>query len=132
MAISSILSNSDNGGILYFLFFFWLSNQLENEDRLLQYVLDGNVLYLNALLSSCSSQFLIFFLVSKCWLQKSSHQLLRGGINIATHWLAYIHSLCLAVTFVKFLKIVSLSKKASSVFLLANGYLSSVLYFSKF
>lgn len=33
MAISSILSNSDNGGILHFLFFFWLSNQLENEDR---------------------------------------------------------------------------------------------------
>lgn len=50
-------------GFCIFFFFFWLSNQLENEDRLLQYVLDGNVLYLNALLSSCSSQFLNFFCV---------------------------------------------------------------------
>lgn len=46
--------------------------------------------------------------------------------------LAYIHSLCLAVIFVKFLKILGSSKKANPFFLFANGCLSFVFYFSMF
>lgn len=126
--ISSILSSSDSGDFLFY--FFLLNGQVENENkRLLQNILNGNVLYLNALLSPCSSQF-FSFLVSKCWLQKSSHQFSSGGINIAAHWLTYI-LLCL-VTLVSFLNSLGLSKKASLVFLLAKRHLSSVFSFGKF
>lgn len=97
-------------------YFFWLNGQAENENkRLLQNTPSGNILYLNALLSSCSSHFFFSFLVPKCWLQKSSHQLL----SIAAHCLTYI-LLCLVVGLLSFLNSTSLSEKATLVFLLAG------------
>lgn len=47
---------------LKFLFFFWINCQVENENkRLLQSIVHGNVLYVNILLSSHSSHFFFFF-----------------------------------------------------------------------
>lgn len=78
----------------------------------------------------CCSQF-FSFLVSKCCLRNSLHELLSGGINIAAHWLTYI-LLCLVVIWVSFLNSLGLSKKANSVFLLANRHLSSVFHCGEF
>lgn len=62
---------------------------------------------------------------------KSSQQLLSAGINIAACWLTNV-LLCLVLALVSFLSSLSLSKRTSLVFLLANGHLSSVFYFGKF
>lgn len=128
--ISSTLNNSDNG-----VFFFssgWATNWKVKTRHFYSYILKGNVLYLNALLSSWSSQFFFLFFFSV-------RMLVTGELLSAFKWwdkycysLAYIHCFCLAVIFVKFLKILGLSKKASPVFLFANGYLSFVFYFSMF
>lgn len=99
----------------YFIFSDWMAKQkMKTRDfsRILQVVTSCTWMLFFLLVPPI---FFFSFLVPKCWLQKSSHQLL----SIAAHCLTYI-LLCLVVGVLSFLNSTSLSEKASLVFLLAG------------
>lgn len=114
---------------LKFLFFFWINCQVENENkRLLQSIVHGNVLYVNILLSSHSSHFFFFFLIKMLATEELS--------STSMYWDKYCHALAcyifyskLVVTLISFPSSFGLSKKARPAFLPTKRHLSSVFYF---